>query len=360
MALRGKVLVLIVDRDDDIGQATGRSTPIYGKENVMSAAHEFGLRRPEDSDLNVIYAGLQLYDRLKREGVDVEIAIVGGHPYDEVKADVKLREEISFLKKEFSIESVIMVSDGADDEAVLPVLQSIIPVISVKRVVVEQWRGVEETYVLIGRYIKKALFDPRFSKLFLGVPGLIILSLAALDILGCLRYATVITGILLGAAMLVRGFNLEEKLYEYWASSPIMFVASSLSTISFVIGVGVLAKTLAGDLTMKGIGEAVSNSTPFFGMTAFSVLVGKSIVKLLSKDVRVWRDIIGMVLTIISIIAFSQLGDAMIRYSSIGGVTGVRLAFFESGFIMLLLVGIGVSGVLMVIASFLEKKRETA
>jgi putative membrane protein len=357
MSSKDKTLILIVDRDDDIGQATGLETPIYGRDKILEAALEFGRKKPEDSDLNVIFAGIKLYDKLREEGNDVEIAIVGGHPYDSVKADMKLREEVQQLKDKLGVNSVIIMSDGADDEAVIPVVQSILPVTSVKRVVVEQWRGIEETYILIGKYIKKALLDPRFSKLFLGVPGLIILSLAALDILGYLRYATVITGILLGAAMFIRGFNLEEKIYEYWASSPIMFIASSLSTISLVIGVGILANILSSGLNIKNLGSAIVDSTPFFGMTAFSVLVGKSIIKLLQKDIRVWRDIIGMVITIISIIAFNQLGSALIKYSSIGGVTGIRIAFFESGFVEILLIGIGLSGVLMVIASILEKKK---
>ena len=357
MSIKERSLVLIVDRDDDLGQVTKKDTPIVGRENVLKAAVEFGEKKPEDSDLNVIFAGLQLFDKLKKDGFDVEIAITGGHPYDTVKADLKLREEVLKLKEKTGVNGIIMVSDGADDEAVLPILQSILPVISVRRIIVEQWRGVEETYILIGRYIKKALLDPRFSKLFLGIPGLIILSLAALDILGYLKYAAVITGVLLGAAMLIRGFNLEEKLYEYWVSSPIMFIASSLSTISLVIGIGVLANTLAGGLNMKSMGIAVANSVPFIGMTAFAVLVGKSIIKLLNKDIKVWRDIIGMTITIITILAFAQLGEALIKYSSIGGVSGIRLAFFESGFVEILLIGIGLSGVLMVIASFLEKKK---
>ncbi len=354
-----KILVLIVDRDNDIEEATDFKTPIYGKDEVIKTALEFARRKPEDSDVNVIFGGLQLYEKLLEEGKNVEIAIVSGDAYDSVKADMKIREELLQLKKKLKVTSIIMVSDGAEDEAILPVLQSILPVVSVKRIVVEQWRGVEETYILIGRYIKKALFEPRFSKLFLGVPGLIILSLVALKIAGYLQYATIIAGLLLGSAMIIRGFNLEEKLYEYWVSSPIMFIASTLSSISLIIGVGLFLYSLKTGLTIQNMGDAITSATPFVGMSAFSVLVGKSIIKLLSRDVKVWRDIVGMVMTIIAMIAFSDLGDALMKYTPEQGTAGIRIAFFESGFVQILLAGIGITGVLTLVASVLEKKLQS-
>ncbi|MEM0223784.1 MAG: DUF373 family protein, partial [Thermofilum sp.] len=59
MPQEGKLLVLCVDRDNDIGTTLGVQTPILGEEALTRVAIEFALRRPEDSDANAIFAALQ-------------------------------------------------------------------------------------------------------------------------------------------------------------------------------------------------------------------------------------------------------------------------------------------------------------
>ncbi len=357
----GKLLVLVVDRDNDIGMSTGFTTPIFGISDVKKAAYEFAVNKPEDSDVNVIFAGIQLYERLKKEGKNVEIAIVGGDNEDLVKADLKINEELSWLKDYVGFDEVLLVTDGAEDEAIIPIVQSYARIIGVRRVVVEQWRGIEETYILIGRYLKKALLEPRFSRLFVGIPGLIIISLVILKLIGYLDYAAVIAGILIGAAMIIRGFNLEEKIYDYWGSSPIMFIASTLSSVSMVIAAGLLINSLSDlGLTLHGIGDGVTAATPFVGLSIFSILVGKSIIKLINRNLKVWYDIVGMILTVIAMIAFSNLGETLLSLPPNAGSQGLRTALFESGFVQLMLAGIGISGVLSVVAALLERKLQAS
>ncbi len=355
--MKERILVLIVDRDADVEEALGVKTPIYGEARVLDVGVKFAIEKPEDSDANVIFAGVNLYRKLRSEGEDVEVAIVSGDKLDPVKADLKIRRELEELKKLINFTSIILVSDGAEDEAVIPVVQSVAPVSSVKRIIVEQWRGVEETYILIGRYIKKALLEPRFSRMFLGIPGFIILSLAILKLTGYLSYASVIAGLIIGAAMVVRGFNLEEKIMEYWTASPIMFIASAISAITLAVAISLFTYTLKTEgATITTLGAAISGSTPFFGLSIFSLLLGKSIVKLIERNSRVWHDIIGMAATVIAIIAFNRLGEALSTMPASTRVVGLEKALVESGFAEILLIGMGVAGALTVAMSFLEKK----
>jgi len=351
-----KLLVLVVDRDDDIERETGFRAPIVGKENLMKAAVEFAEKSPEDSDLNVMFAGIQLLDKLKEEGVEAEIALVAGDERDPVKGDLRIREDVERLKREIGADGAVVVSDGTEDELVIPIIQSVLSIVSVRRVVVEQMRGVEETYILLGKYLKKAIFEPRFSRIFLGVPGIILLSLVVLSFFGYLQYATFVVGVILGGAMIVRGFNLEGKIYEYWASSPIMFVSSTVATIFLVAGIVLFSYTIYSSQTIASIGTAIENSSPIFGLSAFSILVGKGIVKLINRSIRVWRDIVGMILTLIFIFAFMRLGDSLSTFKGGTNLDILRAAIFDSGFLEILIVGIGVAGILTVAITYIERK----
>ena len=70
----------------------------------------------------------------------------------------------------------VLVSDGEDDERVIPVIQTIVPVISIQRVIIKHSRSVEYSYAVMGRYIKMLVYDPRYSKFFLGVPGALLIA----------------------------------------------------------------------------------------------------------------------------------------------------------------------------------------
>ena len=51
-----RILVLYVDRDDDIGVKAKIKTPIIGREDNLKAALSFALSDPEDSDVNALFA----------------------------------------------------------------------------------------------------------------------------------------------------------------------------------------------------------------------------------------------------------------------------------------------------------------
>ncbi|MEM4512824.1 MAG: DUF373 family protein, partial [Acidilobaceae archaeon] len=150
-------LVVVVDIDDDIFEVTGSSV-IAGSENVLSAALAYARARPEDADLNAIFYGLSLYWRFRERKLDPEIAIVGGHRSDEVEAQLRLKERVKKLVEELggNVELYI-VGDGLDEVMIGEILSDIAPIAVSKRIVVEQHPGIETSYVLLSRYIRKAV-----------------------------------------------------------------------------------------------------------------------------------------------------------------------------------------------------------
>ena len=57
------LLILCVDLDDDLGRKTGIKTPVIGRQAVEGAALALAIEDPTDSDGNVMFQGLQLYEK---------------------------------------------------------------------------------------------------------------------------------------------------------------------------------------------------------------------------------------------------------------------------------------------------------
>jgi putative membrane protein len=56
-----KVLVLCIDRDDDIGTKGGIETPIVGRDSCINAATRLAIEDPEDADSNAIFGAVKTY-----------------------------------------------------------------------------------------------------------------------------------------------------------------------------------------------------------------------------------------------------------------------------------------------------------
>ncbi|MEM4140400.1 MAG: DUF373 family protein, partial [Nitrososphaeria archaeon] len=97
-----------------------------------------------------------------------------------VEADIKIRRELSKILENFKADGIVFVSDGVEDEILVPVIQSLAPILSVKRIVIKHSKSVEESYMIIGKYLKMLVFDPRYSRYFLGLPGVFLLIFATL------------------------------------------------------------------------------------------------------------------------------------------------------------------------------------
>ncbi|MCL7413763.1 MAG: DUF373 family protein, partial [ANME-2 cluster archaeon] len=155
-------LIICIDRDDDIGFKTGEKSPVIGRVKNLNVAAKLGICDPEDSDTNTIFAGVKLYDQLKEEELDVEIISIAGDRDVGLISDMKIADQMDEIIQTYNARSIILVSDGAEDESVLPILESRIKVDGVQRVIVKQSENLESTYYLL----KTAFNDPKISHTF--------------------------------------------------------------------------------------------------------------------------------------------------------------------------------------------------
>ncbi|MEM4699522.1 MAG: DUF373 family protein [Candidatus Nezhaarchaeales archaeon] len=249
---RRRVLVIYVDRDDDIGRAIKAKTPIIGRQANLEAATRFALASPEDSDVNALFAAVQVLDKLREEGVDCELATLAGALEGGLRADLKIARELDEALKTYPAEAAVVVSDGAADEHVIPLIQSRLPIISVRRTIVRQSRGVEETYLLFARYVRRLLEDPKYSVYFVGVPGLFLVAAGVLASLGLVHYAGVALLIIVGMALIVKGFSIDRALASSWASSPIVFTSTLIAIIIVSVAIYLGSSAVAAYILDRG------------------------------------------------------------------------------------------------------------
>jgi len=151
----GKTLILCVDRDNDFGTKAGVASPVIGRRANLRAAISLGIADPEDSDSNSLFAAIKAYDELKSKGEPVEIATICGDPDVGGKSDHIISYQLGEIISRVQPESAIVVSDGPQDEFVLPLLRDKLKVSQVRRVVVKQSERIEDTIYIIRKGMAK-------------------------------------------------------------------------------------------------------------------------------------------------------------------------------------------------------------
>src|SRR3989338_6393394 len=171
-----KILVLSIDRDDDVGRKAGVKGPIVGFENVKEAAHKLGLADPEDSDFNAMFEAMRVYGEVKATS-QAELAVLTGHKNVGFTSDKIVADQFTAVLKKFPSTGVVFVTDGVEDEHTLPIIQSKVPVISVRRVLVKQAPQLESSYYKAKDFLEESLKEPRLARIVFGLPALTLLLL---------------------------------------------------------------------------------------------------------------------------------------------------------------------------------------
>ena len=174
-----KTLILVVDRDDDFGEKGGVETPVIGIEAAKVAAMSLGVEDPEDSDVNALFAAMNIYNDLIKDNDDVEIALICGDKKVGHRSDSMLISELETVIDIVKPEHAILVGDGAEDEYIYPIISSRVPIDSVRKVYVKQAPGVEGFIYIIS----KTLRDPQKKKRFLAPIGILFCFIALVYIL---------------------------------------------------------------------------------------------------------------------------------------------------------------------------------
>jgi len=162
-----RLLVLNVDRDNDLGRKTGIQAPLIGREAVLRGAMALAVADPEEADANGMFAAVKEYDQIAAApdvyGADaVFVAAATGHIREGTQADTAMAHQIDQILEETKADHCILVSDGGEDEHVMPILQGRLKVDGVKRVVIKQSKNLEGFVYLFSRLMNDEKLQRRF------------------------------------------------------------------------------------------------------------------------------------------------------------------------------------------------------
>jgi len=358
-----KLLVICIDRDDDLGRKTGIPTPVVGRDACIEAAQRLALEDPEDADSNSIFFAVKTYEDLVSKGYKAQVVTVTGVENRGVQADEKVASEIKSVLKKFSANGAVIVSDGEDDEMVIPVIQNIIPIISVQRVVMQVSRTIEHSYAVFGKFLKLVMYNPKYSKFFLGVPGILLLigGIGAVTGYNAEIFAVLVS--ILGGAFLIRAFDID-KAWANWAKPTpegftrmftlitglILIVASvpagiaAVSTV-YTSGSVEIANLLTNEIV---VGQFVSGMIPFLWIGLGTMFAGILFSNWLNRKINHVTDTLRIIVLISLYPTVHQFTNILVNDAS------------SFSLILPLVIGFGVTSVsaTLLIRRYRKKKYE--
>ncbi len=256
-------LVICIDRDNDLGEKAGIESPVIGRDANLNAAVKLASVDPEDSDVNTIFGGIKVYDTLREENIDAEIISIAGDKMVGILADRKISEQLDRVIEQLKPERAILVSDGAEDESILPIIQSRIKVDAVRRIIVKQHENLESTYYML----KQAFNDPKISHTFFIPIGLAFVIYAISLYANHPEVAVIAITAAIGLYMLFRGTGLDDAFNEFKTS---MMNSLQGGKITFVMYLAAIILSIIG--TIQG-GIGVWNYYNQTVMTGYLILL---------------------------------------------------------------------------------------
>ena len=297
--MAARTLILSVDRDDDVGYKAGVETPAIGREACLDAAVKLGTADPEDSDTNAIFQAIKTYDDLLAKGEEVEVAVISGNHLNMLEGDRRIAHLLEEVIQKTGVTECILISDGAEDEYILPIVQSHMKVAGIVRVVIKQLPNIEGTYYII----KKLLNDPKIARTFLVPLGGVLLlgALAALFLPGISALLAVLA--VVGLYLLFKGFDLDEYIGMFYHGVVDSLKSGRMSVISYLgAGILVVAGIISGLMSIVtyypntgDVGFLYNGMTFLFGsliwfvLAAMVAVVGKIIDSVQNNFESVYR-----------------------------------------------------------------------
>ncbi len=278
-----KILVLAVDRDDDVGRKTDFNGPVVGREKNLEVAQALGLSDPEDSDTNAILQAVKIHD----EREDSEVATITGNSHVGVKSDEILNDQLVEVLDNTGCDRVVLVVDGTEDEQILPIVQNHADIVSVKRVIMKQSERLEGMYYQINEFFKEVLSDPKMGKIFFGVPAIFLIFYSILGVRGWR-----LTLGILGAYLLMRGFHLEEPLKRVYDEIQTSFTARRVTFFFYVVSLAIAVISFNSGynaIQVEATSDLIESSAAFLQGSVYLLFVA-FLVSMLGKSVLAFPD----------------------------------------------------------------------
>jgi putative membrane protein len=376
-----RILILCVDRDGDLETKAAVKTPLLGRTANIDGAVSLAIKDPEEPDANAMFEAVRIYDRLQKEKQPdevFEVATISGTDLGGVNADRKLVAELKNLQETFNPNEVILVSDGYSDEAVLPLVESRVPVSSVRRIVIKHSESIEETAAVFTKYIRLLIDNPRYARMALGLPGILVLIFGVLWYInslpgyqGALSYYGIAILVVLGGFLLLKGFGVDKATRDFytWAKDyeppplPVQIsnytIIAGILCIAVSVYLGVVSAyndVVAGnELSLNWWLAKTPEVISIFILAMEALLIGGIIIVLLGRSIRLYfernakllRNVALIVTVAWSYMVLDSTARLILRYPD-GGI-GFNNEYF-SNFIFTIIVGIliGVASVLLI------------
>ena len=321
-----RTLVLTVDRDNDLGVKAGIRGPVIGRKATLTAALRLGIADPEESDTNAILGALNHHDKLveNAQGDDeIQIALLTGDVRVGPRSDRAIAMQLDEVIQEFQPDSAVLITDGADDEASLPIITSRVRVDHVEKVIVRQSKGIESTYY----YVAKAIDDPRWRAKLL-VPVAIFLMILGLGLIipggGALIGAM---PLFIGIWVLAKGLGWEQQLERLMIDMRESATGGIWSSLLWGLSiVSVLLSILTAYQVFSATNIEIDGYVAWLG-NEFNV-------DAVNRDVAVWAIAINEALTWIVVSAFSfALSLGVLRWKE-GNFTGRSVLLLSLGMVV--------------------------
>ncbi|WP_254280139.1 DUF373 family protein [Haloarcula marina] len=279
-------LVVCIDRDSPVAD----ECPVVGSDAVESMITETGVVDPEDSRINCLLEGLRVAEDLEADGDDTVVAVVGGGG-DAVGVDRSIAEQTDDLVAEYDPDSAVVVVDSAEDERLVPIIESRVRVDAVDRVVVRQARDIESTYYLL----KQFLADEELRKTVLVPLGLAMIAFPILLIV--VDSTTMAVGAIaaaFGVFLIYKGMGIDtylsrlpgqirEALYSGQVSLVTYVVAGGLSVVGLFAGALELSQTASsGPFILAN--RFLFESVPWLTAAALAASLGRLLDELLQRE----------------------------------------------------------------------------
>jgi putative membrane protein len=280
-------LVVCVDRG-----GLAPDGPLVGVDAVRDLVVEAGVEDPEDSRVNCLLETLRVARDIEAGGEEAVVAVVSGRGTgDPVAADRAVARQTDELVDRFAPDSAVVVIDSAEDERLVPIVESRIRVDAVDRVVVRQAHDIESTYYLL----KQFLGDEELRGTVLVPIGVTLLVFPLLLLLAdSVTLAVSAIAAVIGVFLLYKGLGVDDFLARLPGLLREAFYSGQVSLVTYVVGAGLaLVGVFAGVIGVSGMVDPVPllvamrfvfDSVPWLALAALAASTGRLLDELLAEE----------------------------------------------------------------------------
>ena len=281
-------LVVSIDRGADV--AGDADAPVVGWEAVESLVTDFGVEDPEDSHVNCLLESLRVARDLEDTGEEAVVAMLSGVG-DPVSIDRAVARQTDQLVEEYDLDSAVVVVDSAEDERLVPIVESRLTVDAVDRVVVRQARDIESTYYLL----KQFLADEELREtVFVPVGAALLVFPVLLLVFGQVTIALGAIAAFFGGFLLYKGLGIDELLETLSTQVREALYSGQVALVTYVVAGGLaLIGLFAGALGVSEIGDRatlllgmrfVYDAVPWLTAAALAAATGRLVDELLRQE----------------------------------------------------------------------------